>query len=275
MPFDLSILGKSSAVHRHRYRWNDAVLYALAVGAGERELAYLYEGAGRKVLPSYAVVPTLEPCRELLGRLAGGFGDLVHRYQRLVVHAELPPEGELDTVGQIVDVCGHGAMAEVTGRTQTRTIAGELVAETEFSVIYRTADVVTTGPSARRRKHVAPATPPEFRAQERTLPIQSLLYRLSGDDNPIHADPEAARKTGFPRPILHGLCTFGYVCRAVLRARPDRRLRALEAEFRKPAYPGDTLDIHGWPDGASVVMQVTTTDRPTETVLQGVRAELS
>src|SRR5262249_10143972 len=119
MAFDLSVVGKQSAIHRHAYRWKDVALYALTVGADERELGYVYEGHGRKVLPTYAVVPTLEPCRELLGRLAGGFADLVHRYQRIVLHDELPPEGEVDTFGEIVDICGHGAMTEVTGRTFT------------------------------------------------------------------------------------------------------------------------------------------------------------
>ncbi|MGZ6972071.1 MAG: MaoC/PaaZ C-terminal domain-containing protein [Thermoanaerobaculia bacterium] len=273
MPFDLSIIGKKSDVHRHAYRWRDVALYALSVGADQRELSYVYEGADRAVLPTYAVIPTLEPCRELLGKLAGGFEGLVHRYERVVFHEDMAPEGETCTLGEIVDVCGRGSIAEVTGRTWTHDTRGKLLSETEFSVVYVGMEV-QTGPSAVRRKKVMPPrTAPDHRVQERTHDVQSLLYRLNGDDNPIHVDPAWARKAGFERPILHGLCTFGYVCRAAIRcAGQGRRLRSLEAEFRKPAFPGDTLDLSAWADGADLVMQVGTVERPAETVLQSVKA---
>lgn len=280
MAFDLSVVGKKSCVHRHAYRWKDVALYALAVGAGEDELAYVDPGGERRVLPTYAVVPTLEPCRELLGRLAGGFANLVHRYQRLVVHEPMAPEGEVTTVGEIVHVAGRGAMAEVSGRTWTHDAGGRLVAETEFSVVYRVAGV-PEGPGAPRRpKHRPPPRPADFCASERTWPMQSLLYGLNGDNNPIHFDAAAARAIGFARPILHGLCTFGYVGRVVgqqaaAHSGAPRKLVELEAEFRKPAFPGDTLTVSGWREEPHILLHVATSERPDDAVLGNVRAVLA
>jgi acyl dehydratase len=122
-----------------------------------------------------------------------------------------------------------------------------------------------------------PERAPDFEIRDRVAPTQALLYRLSGDYNPLHADPEFAAQVGFDRPILHGLCTFGFAGRALVRAAgggdPDR-LAMFRAQFSKPVFPGDTLIVRGWEEGARVMVGVTTEERPDESCLSNAYAVL-
>jgi acyl dehydratase len=123
-----------------------------------------------------------------------------------------------------------------------------------------------------------PERDPDFETRERVAPTQALLYRLSGDYNPLHADPEFAAKVGFDRPILHGLCTFGYAGRAVLNGACDgrpERLQQLHSQFSNPVFPGETLIVRGWKEGDRVLLAAHTEERPKEACLSQAFAVLS
>jgi acyl dehydratase len=122
-----------------------------------------------------------------------------------------------------------------------------------------------------------PERAPDFVVEEKIAEEQALLYRLNGDLNPLHADPAIGEKAGFGQPILHGLCTYGYVGRAVLHAvcgGDPTRLEALEGQFRKPVWPGDTLITEGWKEDGRVVLRASTKERPDDHCFTNAWAEV-
>ncbi|HXX68619.1 MAG TPA: MaoC/PaaZ C-terminal domain-containing protein [Polyangiaceae bacterium] len=268
MPFDFTLAGRQSAPSRVAYTWQDTVLYALGVGAKRSELDLLYEGRGPKVLPSFAVIPKFRPMLDLLAKAGGDLTMLVHGGERIALHAPLAPNGELDTTATIRGFYDLRRFAQLLVDTETRDQGGRLVAETTSSMIFR-GDGGFGGepppkppPLVQRPRDSAPT----FFVEEATTPEQALVYRLSGDHNPLHADPEFARRAGFERgPILHGLCTFGFMVRHVVSAAcggDPGRLRAFEGQFRRPVWPGDTLVTEGWlVDRGAVALQVKVKER--------------
>ena len=280
MAFDLSLAGKPGSPSIFEYAWRDVVLYALGVGAKREELDYLYEGRGPRVLPSFAVVPKFQPMLELLAKCGGNLAMIVHGGERVTVHAPPPPSGKLVTTATIRGFYDMKRLAQVFVDTRTVDAREQLVAETTSSIIFRGEGGFGGDPPPKEPPPVEKPreTPPTFSVEEATSPEQALLYRLSGDLNPLHADPEFARGVGFERgPILHGLCTFGFMVRHVARAvcgGDATRLRAFEAQFRRPVWPGDTLVTEGWqvrPD--AVALQVRVKERD-EVVIAGAWATL-
>jgi acyl dehydratase len=271
MPLDLSVVGKPSPPVMHVYTWEDTVLYALGVGAKSDELDYLYEGRGPKVLPSFAVIPKFPPMLDLLARTGGDIGMLVHSGERVTVHAPLAPHGKLATTATVRGIYDMRRFAHVIIDTRTLDENGKLVAETSSSMLFRGEGGFGGQPAPKERARVEKPrdTPPTFSVEERTSPEQALLYRLSGDRNPLHADPAFARSVGFEQgPILHGLCTFGFMVRHVGKALcggDATRVRSFEAQFRRPVWPGDTLVTEGWKvglDGVALHVKVKERDEP-------------
>ncbi|MCA9581805.1 MAG: MaoC family dehydratase, partial [Myxococcales bacterium] len=169
-------------------------------------------------------------------------------------------------------------MASSVITTETKNSRGELVAETEWQILYRFDGGFGGPPPPRTARIRVPERDADFRIEETTSPEQALLYRLSGDWNPLHADPAIGEAAGFGGPILHGLCTYGYVGRAVLGAvcgGDISRFRSLSGQFRKPVWPGETLITEGWVDGSQVFLRVATRERPTEYVFSNAVAEVS
>jgi acyl dehydratase len=252
MPIDRSLVGHSSEPSVHDFTWRDTVLYALGVGAKRAELDYLYEGRGPKVLPSFAVVPKFGPMLELLAKTGGDLAMIVHGGERVLVHEPIPAAGRLRTVVTLRGVYDLRRLAQVLVDSRTTDDAGRLLAETTSSILFRGEGGFGGEP---RPKEPSPVerprdVPPTFSIEEETSAEQALLYRLSGDINPLHADPAFASQVGFEQgPILHGLCTFGFMVRHVARAAcggDATRIRGVEAQFRKPVWPGDTLVTEGW-----------------------------
>ncbi len=252
MPFDLSLAGKPSDPDVMHYTWRDMALYALGVGAKKNELDYLYEARGPKVLPSFAVVPKFQPMLDLLARSGGNLSMLVHGGERVRVHVPLAPKGTLRTTATIRGFYDLRRLATVYVDTETRDEAGALVAETTSSMIFRDGGGFGGPPPPKDKAEVERPkdVPPSFAIEEVTSPEQALLYRLSGDLNPLHADPELARSVGFEQgPILHGLCTLGFMVRHASQGAcggDATRIRAFEGQFRRPVWPGDTLVTLGW-----------------------------
>jgi acyl dehydratase len=281
MALDSSLVGKASDPYTLEYSWKDAVLYALGVGAKATEIEYLYESLGPKVLPSFAVVSKFPPLLSLLGRTGGNLAMIVHGAERVRLRAPLAPGGKLQTVAAIRGIYDMRRFAQVLVDATTRDAEGRVVAETTSSIIFRGEGGFGGAPPPKETPPVERPkdTPPTFSVEETTSPEQAYLYRLSGDLNPLHADPEFARAVGFERgPILHGLCTFGFMVRHVAKALCSgdaSRVNAFEAQFRRPVWPGETLVTEGWqvrPD--AVALQVRVKERD-EVVIAGGWATLT
>ena len=281
MAFDLSLVEKLGAPSVFAYTWKDVVLYALGVGAKRDAIDYLYEGKGPKVLPSFAVVPKFPPLLDLLSRSGGNLANVVYGGERVVVHAPMAPHGVLTTTAGIRGIYDMKRLAQVIVDSRSVDAAGVLVAESTSTILFR-AEGGFGGPPPPKQPPLFEKPrdcAPSFSIEEATSPEQAFVYRLSGDFNPLHVDPEFARAVGFERgPILHGLCTFGFMVRHVAKALcgGDATLvRSFEAQFRRPVWPGDTLVTEGWKVGSDgVALQVKVKERD-EVVIAGAWAKLS
>jgi acyl dehydratase len=278
MSLDLSSIGYKTEPHAFSYDWKTAVLYALAIGAKRSELDYLYEGRGPKVFPTFGVIPAYGPVSELFVRAGCDMTRLVHGAQSMRIHRPLPPAATLHSVGTIRGIYDMKKLAQVVFATET-TLNGEPCFDTEWQLLVRDAGNFN-GP--RPPKSETPKIPegktPDFSVSEITHPEQALLYRLTGDLNPLHADPAFASVVGFDQgPILHGLCTYGFLARAVIREAcggDASRLKGLTAQFRKPVWPGETIRTEGYALGdGRIVLQAFADDRP-EAVITSAFAEI-
>jgi acyl dehydratase len=250
MAVDPKSVGVESSVYTLRYDWKTLVLYALGVGATRDELDYVYEARGPKVLPTFGVVPAYPVLGELLARSGGSLDRVVHGAQTVTRHAELPPAGELSTRGVITGVYDLKRMTQLVFTAQS-SFEGRLIFQTEWSLLVL-GEGGFDGP--RPPKSPVPKIPsgtqPLFVVEERVAPEQALLYRLSGDFNPLHADPAVAKMFGFEKgPILHGLATYGYAARALIHSAlggDSAQLGMFHGQFRKPVWPGEVLRTEGF-----------------------------
>jgi acyl dehydratase len=238
----------------------------------------LFEGRGPKVLPTYAVVPTFHVNGELFDVIGGDMLGVVHGGQTITLHKPFAPNGTLKTIGKVAGVYDLKRMATSLVTTETRDESGELVCTTEWNIIYRLDGGFGGAPPPKTSKVRAPERPADFVVEEKTAEEQALLYRLNGDLNPLHADPAIGEKAGFGRPILHGLCTYGYLGRAVLKRAcggDASRFRGLSAQFRKPVWPGDTLVTEGWNEDGRVILRASAKERPGEYVVTNAWADVT
>ncbi len=262
MPINPDAVGSRADPVERSWESKDCMLYAVGVGAGVDELAFTTENTAdtpQQVLPTMAVI---------VG--AGGFGAmskvgtfnpamLVHGEQAIELHGQIPPQGRVSTVGEITGIWdkGKGAVIE-TSSVSTDVTTGEPLFTNRSSVFIRGEGGFDgeRGPSGPR--NAAPDRPPDHELTYRTRQDQALTYRLSGDRNPLHSDPSFAAMGGFPKPILHGLCTYGFTGRALLHtlcASDPRRFRSMEGRFSSPVFPGEALTIRMWVDGGAAVFQ--------------------
>jgi acyl dehydratase len=240
------------------YTSKDSILYALGVGLGhkapdEHTLPFLYEGRPMRTVPSMATVLMHAP----VPRMGIDFSRLLHGEQRLTLHAPIPPNGTLRLDGRVAQVIdkGPGKGAVVLYESKARDEQDRPVFTTTTVLLAR-GDGGIGGPGgALAAPHAIPARAPDFITEAGTRTDQALLYRLNDDLNPLHADPEVARRAGLPVPILHGLCTYGVACQMLLRvvcAHEPARMAQFNARFSAPVFPGDTLELQGWRDGPTV-----------------------
>lgn len=250
MAIDPKCVGAESSVHTLRYDWKMLVLYALGVGATRAELDLVYEARGPKVLPTFGVVPAYSVLMDLLAASGGSLDRLVHGAQSVTMHGELPSSGELSTHGVITGVYDLKRMTQLVFKAST-TLEGRLVFESEWSMLVL-GEGGFDGPRPPKSPivKIPSGTQPAFVFEERVSPEQALLYRLSGDINPLHVDPAVAKQLGFERgPILHGLATYGFAARALVQAAlggDPSRLVTFHGQFRKPFWPGDSLRTEGF-----------------------------
>lgn len=282
MPIDVDkVLGAHLPERRTKWSETDVILYHLGLGAGATptdpgELAYTYEGA-LKVLPSYGVIPAVPMLPDMLN-LPGMDVDLtrlLHGEQELQLHGVLPVAAEVCTSATVSDVSDKGSGALVVLEAVTRDAhSAQPLCTNRFSAFARGEGGF--GRPASRPSPIVPEKPTRAADVEiacTTLPQQALLYRLSGDMNPIHADPDFARRGGFHQPILHGLCSYGIVCKAVVDGvlgGDVSRVLSYRARFAGVVYPGETVVARMWEVDGAVLVDAVCKDRDTAVLSNGV-----
>jgi acyl dehydratase len=265
------------------YTAKDAMLYALGVGLGfdptdRNQLDFVYE-KNLKVLPTFAVVLAYPGL--WMRDLDTGIDAIkvVHGEQGLTLHKPLSPAGAVVGKSRVAGVVdkgeGRGALVTVERKIYAKG-SGELIATVTQTAFCR-GDGGFGGPSGPTPKpHELPARAPDLVCDLPTSPQAALIYRLSADINPLHADPDVAKAAGFPKPILHGLATYGVAGHALLKAAcgyDPARLKSLNARFTAPVYPGDTFRTEIWLDGSVASFRTTAIERNVVAISNG-RAEL-
>ena len=256
MPINHDVVGAEGAPVVHSWTSKDALLYAVGVGAGIDELAFTTENSHdvpQRVLPTMAAVIGAGVSGAISAIGSFDFAMLVHGEQSFVQHREIPVEGSLTATGKIVGIYdkGSGAVVAVEGECVDNATGETLL--TFGSAIFIRGEGGwggDRGPSGDR--NAAPDRAADASVSYRVRPDQALTYRLSGDRNPLHSDPWFAALAGFDRPILHGLCTYGFTGRALLHTMcgsDPAKFRSMEGRFASPVFPGEELTIEMWNEG--------------------------
>lgn len=256
---DLSVVGVKNPERTFKYTWRDAVLYAVGVGAQADELPLVYENTpgGIKVLPSFATI-----ARGIAFPRLGNifFPRFIHGEELIHLHKPFPPEGEIICFSEVVDIFDKGKAAVVhvkfTGLTKDR----DPLFDVKSAFFYLGGGEFGGDRGPKTETLVPPeGVEPDLSISYKTTENQAIIYRLSGDLNPLHIDPELARRGGQKAPILHGLCTYGHATRAILYGLCDgdvSRFKEFKARFTNVVYPGETLTTEGWKDNDRYIIQV-------------------
>lgn len=246
------------------YDEDDVILYALGIGVPPEQLQFLYE-KDLQVLPTFAVIPARGKVLNSMGLLNISFEKLLHGENRIELFGPLPTHCKFEATSTVKAIYDKGKGAVVvteieakdseTGKPLYKNISSAFVrGEGGFG-----GDRGPSGP-----KHVPPDREPDAVVTYETKDNQAQLYRLSGDKNILHVDPEFAKRAGFDRPILHGLCSYGHVGRAVLEAFCDNdpaKLKALEVRFAGVVFPGETLTTEMWKESDDkIILRTKITD---------------
>lgn len=262
-----------------RYTARDCMLYAQSLGYGADpldagELRFVYE-ADLKIVPTFFTVIGAPGAWATDPGTGIDWMRILHGEHRLTVHSLPESDGVMNSATRITRIVdkgvGRGALV-VTERAITCGATGRLLATIDHTSFCRADGGIGQSDEPAPPLAAAPARAPDASADLATVPSAALLYRLNGDANPIHADPTAARKAGFERPILHGLCTFGMAARAILRlaCRNDpSRLASLGLRFSSPFFPGETLRVNLWIDGADVQFEAYALERHVKVLTHG------
>jgi acyl dehydratase len=253
------------------YEPDDVILYHLGIGAGvpatdPNELEYCYE-KNLKVLPSFGVIPVFSSMGASLFNVEGlkfNPAMLLHGEQDIEIHRPLPTQAKLENQVRIAGIHDKGKAALVVLEVKTSE-GGSPLFTNRFSLFLR-GEGGFGGDSGPKAGNEAPSRAPDLVVETKTLPQQALLYRLSGDKNPLHADPAFAKMGGFDTPILHGLCSFGIVCKAAV----DRALGGdvtkvarYQARFAGVFFPGETMLTSIWREGGQLLVAAKSKERGT------------
>lgn len=261
MPIDPAI-AVGAELPSQKFSWApaDVLLYHLALGAEEDRLSYVYE-KDLVVLPTFAMVASTlrdtEPPMLTMPGIDINLLNTLHGRQELTIHKPLPTSATVEAKRRIVDVYDKGSAAVIVTESVTEFFTSRI------SMFVRgeggfggSRGPSTTVPTPDRAPDVVMVTP--------TFPTQALLYRLLGDFNPLHADPDFAARAGFPKPILHGLCTYGMVCKALVDHFFEgdvTRVKDFSTRFAGVVYPGETLAITAWREETHLVVNAHVVER--------------
>jgi len=261
MPLSPEAVGAVGDVRTISWTSRDALLYAVGIGAGQAALPFTTENTQHTqqvVYPTFAVVAgsgTASPGTSAMSKIGSfNFAMLVHGSQAITLHRPIPVEAQATTQDKVVAMYDKGKAAIVVMENEVTSLDGEPLWNTRSAVFIRGEGGWggDRGPSGAQNEPPAD-TAPDHEIMLQTSPDQAFVYRLSGDRNPLHTDPSFAALGGFDRPILHGLCTYGFTGRALLGALADddvTRFHHVEGRFSSPVMPGDALTVRVWRTGA-------------------------
>jgi acyl dehydratase len=256
MSLDHTLIGEAGDPRERSWTSTDSLLYAIGVGAGLgdplRELEFTTEnseGIGQKVLPTYGVLLAQAGASRSLGDFDRAM--LVHAEQYVELHQPLPVAGTLRATATVTGIYDKGSGALVESESVAVDAAtGEPMITTRSSTFIR-GEGGFGGDRGTAEPWQLPDRAPDHKVVEQTRPEQALLYRLSGDRNPLHVDPKFAARGGFSRPILHGLCTYGVTGRVLLHelcGGDPARFISMGGRFSAPVLPGESLVVSIWAD---------------------------
>jgi acyl dehydratase len=281
------LMGLKRDGDRFKYSDRETMLYALGIGMGadpldRNELPYVCENLVKqpalKTVPSMATVLARVP---LLKDCGYDYTKVVHGEQHLTLHRPLPPEGELVASARVTEAYdkGPGKGAVIYTETVVRSAGGGEPMFTLVSSTFARGDGGFGGPAGSGpQPHSIPERRPDASTNLPTRKDQALLYRLNGDRNPLHSDPDLAMRVGFAAPILHGLCTYGVACRAILQtvaAYDHTRIRGFDVRFSAPVYPGEEIATDIWVDGNVVSFRCRIPARENAVVINNGRCMLA
>ncbi|MDH3296087.1 MAG: MaoC/PaaZ C-terminal domain-containing protein [Acidimicrobiia bacterium] len=276
MPMNPDAVGTNGEPRRWRWTSDDCLLYSVGIGAGAVdpvgfELEFTTEnttGVDQKVFPTFVVMAGFKATGGASASRAAGTWDprmLVHGQQGITLHKSIPPEGEVELVDEITGIYDKGKGAVVAMKAVATSVDdGAPLFETTSSmfIVGEGGFGGDRGPSA--AVNVAPERNPDHSVTYQTRPDQALLYRICGDRNPLHSDKQFSDVGGFPRPILHGLCTYGFTGRALLHTlcgSDPARFSSMEGRFSSPVLPGEALTVNMWDNGdGSAIFQTLADD---------------
>lgn len=278
-------IGKELATITYTFDERDTALYAIGVGAphdwlDKDELKFVYERhPDFCALPTMPVIYSSESIHDIVqGNIAGiQFNPmmLVHGEQSLTIHDTLPIAGTIHCVPRIRSIYDKGSGMLITTEVDCQDSGGETIAVTSSSMFIRGLGGYG-GERGSSEKITLPEREPDAVHQETTLNRQAIIYRLSGDINPLHIDPDMAAVGNFDTPILHGLATYGFAARAVLKhfaGNDPSQVTGMTARFSREVYPGETLVTQMWQTGEGILFQTLAQERG-EVVLSNARITL-
>ncbi len=265
------LLGLEFPEIRHAFTRRDTILYALGVGLGcdpldPEQLRFVYE-------PELVALPTMAVTLAYPGYW---YRDLdtgldhqrtVHASESIAIHSSLPVEGTVTARPRVIEVVDKGkdrGALVVSERTICDAETGRRIATVRQTAMCRGDGGFSDVPQKSESRTAPPDRPPDRSLSLPTTPQAALIYRLSGDPNPLHVDPGFARAAGFPRPVLHGLATMGLIGHAAVRvalAGAPERLRSMDCRFTAPVYPGEQFDCDFWDAGSEWVFRASVSGR--------------
>ena len=244
-----------------KYDWKMSALYNLGIGAQAEDLAFVYEKVqkGMKVFPSFA---TIVAGSGLLFPKGTDFVRLLHGEQLIRLYVPFKPNGTINTKAVIEHIYDKGKAAVIHTKISGYTPEGEHIFDTKY-VFFVGGSGGFGGDPGPKTKPIKPpeGVEPEFSISFQTSTNQAAFYRLNGDFNPLHIDPNFAKMAGQPKPILHGLCTYGIATRAIVNGLCNgdvSRFKEFSARFKGVVFPGETLTTEGWKDNGQYIIQVKT-----------------
>ncbi len=274
MPINPNAVGETGGPVSRAWTSKDALLYAVGIGAGTDELQFTTEnthGMAQRVFPTFAVI--IGGGGAPMDKV-GSFNPalMVHGEQGIELLDEIPPDGEVESTGRIAGIWDKGSAAVLEFESESVNKAtGKPLLKTR-SMLFCRGEGGWGGDRGPAKKLQFPDAEPTHQVTYATREDQALTYRLSGDRNPLHTDPAFAARGGFEKPILHGLCTYGYTGRALLHSLcggDPARFRSMNARFSKPVIPGQTLTVSIWADGNEALFR-TASEQGDVVIDQGV-----
>jgi acyl dehydratase len=275
MPIDpAKALGHDMPEGTGEWNQDQVILYHLGVGAGvpptdPNELTYTYEG-NLKVLPSYGVIPVSGAFTSMAGvpGIDINFAMVLHGEQDLEIRKTIPTQAKAKHKTRVANIYDKGKAALIVLEVETSEEGGDVLFVNRFSLFAR-GEGGFGGDSGPKAGNQPPERAPDHQKESVTLLQQALLYRLNGDKNPLHADPEYAKLGGFDKPILHGLCSYGIVCKAVVDTMlggDTTKVGRYQARFAGVVYPGETIVTSMWKEGDQILVEAKTKERDTPVI---------